>query len=719
MAKSSKGKSSKKSAQKRRPKKQVQKLPTEGLPAYLINQKLHGIFLLLLGMLLYANTIGHEYAVDDSIVIEENMFTQQGAAGIPGLLTEDTFFGFFKKKKSLVAGGRYRPLSLVTFALENEIFGSLRTDAQGNPIPLRVPQFDAAGEQLVDVNGNPIFEEKRALVGNPQVSHFFNTLLYGLCCMLLYFFVLELLKTRDRSPLTPYFIAFGTALLFATHPIHTEAVANIKGRDEIMVLLFSLLAAFAFMRALRQKAQRLLYWSVGGFSFFLALLSKESAVTFLGVVPLSMYFFSKKSIREIAVNTAPMLLVFGLWFALRSSAVGAGATGEPPMELMNNPFLKLVDGRYVPFSTSERLGSILMTWGAYLKLLVFPHPLTNDYYPWVYNYPEIVNMGTPKVLLATLLNLGLLVWAVLGIPKKRYSSYGILVFYGTFSIVSNLIFPIGTYMAERFMFMPSIGFCFAVVGGLYELLSGGQKTVTAQQLRLPLIAIALVSLAFAGKTISRNAAWENDFTLFTTDIAYSPNSAKLNNALAGILLEPEYMPQGEAARQAQQQRALQHARRAVELHPTYHQAWLLYGNANVYLKNFQEALDAYDKVRAYKPDHPDVDQNTAVAYRDKGRYLGEQQNDINGSIQALLNALRYKDDDPETYRLLGIAYGVGQQPQQAITYFQKALELKPDYVSVLYNLEMAYRQIGNTAKADEVNARWKAIAPDYDPTKGQ
>lgn len=714
MAKSRKGKSPQKGR-----KKQVQKLPTQELPAYLSSQKLHGVFLLILGMLLYANTIGHQYAVDDSIVIEENMFTQQGVSGIGGLLTEDTFFGFFKKKKNLVAGGRYRPLSLVTFAIENEIFGSVRVDAQGNPIPLRIPQFNEAGEPLINAQGNPLVEETQALVGNPQVSHFFNMLLYGLCCWVLYLFVLELLKRRERSELGAYFVAFGTALLFATHPIHTEAVANIKGRDEIMVLLFSLLTALLFMRALRQQGKRLLYWALGGLCFLLALLSKESAVTFLGVVPLSMYFFSQKSFKDIAINTAPLLVVFGIWWVLRSSAVGGGVGGDTPTELMNNPFLKLQDGRYVPFTASERLGSIVMTWGVYLKLLFYPHPLTNDYYPWVFNYPEIVNLGSPRVVLSLLVNVGLLLWAVLGLKKKRYSSYGILIFYGTFSIVSNLVFPIGTYMAERFMFMPSVGFCFAVVGGIYELLKGQSKRVDASKLKIPLIGIAVVALAFSAKTITRNAAWENDFSLFTTDIAYSPNSAKLNNALAGVLLEPENQPSGEQARDAQRQQALNHARKAVELHPTYHQAWLLYGNANVYLKNFEEALAAYEKVRFYKPDHPDIDQNTAVAYRDKGRYLGEQQGDLNGSIQALQNSLEYKDDDPETYRLLGIAYGVGQRPAQAVTYFEKALELKPNYVSVLYNLEMAYKQLGNTAKAQEINARWKAINPNYDPMKGQ
>ena len=79
----------------------------------------------LLGTLLYFQTVTFEYTQDDAIVISDNMFTTKGVSGIPGLLSHDTFYGYFKdeNKTRLVSGGRYRPLTPVMFAIEYEIAG--------------------------------------------------------------------------------------------------------------------------------------------------------------------------------------------------------------------------------------------------------------------------------------------------------------------------------------------------------------------------------------------------------------------------------------------------------------------------------------------------------------------------------------------------------------------------------------------------------------------
>ena len=106
----------------------------------------------MLSMAVYLNTLSFEHALDDDIVIVNNIFTEKGIKGIPDLLTKDSFHGFFKKKKNLVSGGRYRPLSLITFALENELFGKEKT------------------------NGS--FEH------NARIGHAINILLYGLCCLM-------------------------------------------------------------------------------------------------------------------------------------------------------------------------------------------------------------------------------------------------------------------------------------------------------------------------------------------------------------------------------------------------------------------------------------------------------------------------------------------------------------------------------------------------------
>ena len=105
--------------------KRKKQLILNNQPGWMGNRRLHLMLLFALGFFLYANTFGHDYSQDDAIVITDNMFTTQGVKGFGGILQYDTFYGFFKEegKAKLVAGGRYRPFSLLTFALEYSIFG--------------------------------------------------------------------------------------------------------------------------------------------------------------------------------------------------------------------------------------------------------------------------------------------------------------------------------------------------------------------------------------------------------------------------------------------------------------------------------------------------------------------------------------------------------------------------------------------------------------------
>ena len=98
----------------------------ESVPTFFQNVYLQAWLIFALAFGLYANTLGHGFTLDDGIVITDNMFTKQGIEGIPGLLSKDTFFGFFKVegKDQLVSGGRYRPLTPVLFAFVYQIVGN-------------------------------------------------------------------------------------------------------------------------------------------------------------------------------------------------------------------------------------------------------------------------------------------------------------------------------------------------------------------------------------------------------------------------------------------------------------------------------------------------------------------------------------------------------------------------------------------------------------------
>ena len=101
------------------------------------------------------------------------------------------------------------------------------------------------------------------------------------------------------------------------------------------------------------------------------------------------------------------------------------------------------------------MGTIFLTLLKYILLLIFPHPLSHDYYPRSF---DIVDFSNITVILSFLLHLALAGLALFLIKKNRIISFGILFYFITISIVSNIVFPIGTTMSERFIFIPSLGF---------------------------------------------------------------------------------------------------------------------------------------------------------------------------------------------------------------------------------------------------------------------
>ncbi|MCB0661483.1 MAG: tetratricopeptide repeat protein [Saprospiraceae bacterium] len=653
-------------ANKKKSSSPVKAVPSSGTtndqPWYM-NKKIASWMVFLVAFLVYANTLGHDYTQDDAIVIYDNEFTTQGLSGIPDILKYDTFRGFFKVegKDKLVVGGRYRPLTLVMFALEWQIFGR-----------------------------------------NPFIGHLISVLLYGFTCVLLYWLLLTLFKDyKKQLPLGLF--ALGGALLFTVHPVHTEVVANIKGRDETMALMGSLGALLLLLKGIDGENVKLKGLAI--LVFFLALFSKENTITFLAIIPLSLWFFRKLTPGKALVATAPFLGAAIVFLLIRGSIIG-WSLGEPPMELMNNPFVKLQGNGFVPFAFGEWLATIIFTLGKYLLLLIFPHPLTHDYYP---RHVEIMQFSDWQVLLSLLVYIGLGVFAFLKIGKRNILAFSILYYLITLSIVSNLLFPVGTNMSERFLFMPSValGIALPFLFVLLERKFQGKNWL--------LIGVAIIGLLFAGKTISRNFVWKDNYTLFTTDVHTSVRSAKLQNAVGGEMINAATKVQDPGRKTTLLQEAITHLDIALEIHPVYKNAWLLKGNALNYLKEYDKAIASYQQALAIDPDYPEAHNNLLITYRDAGRYFGEEKGDIPRALQYLSKAYEKDSTDFETIRLLGVANGIMRNHGEAIRYFTEAVKLQPENADLLFNLGSAYYNAGNA----EEGLRWHTKARQLDPNAGQ
>ncbi len=499
--------------------------PSNKLPLFVI---------LGLAFLLYGNTLMNGYAIDDSVTNLDNKFVAQGFGGISDILSHDTFIGKTGKKLVIVAGSRYRPLSVVTFAMEHAIFGY-----------------------------------------NPTVGHLVNLLLYGFTGCLIFLLLSRLLQKHE--PLRWYLsIPFITAVLFLLHPVHTEVVANIKGRDEILALIGSLFALIYTIRYLETKQAK--YLAFTAIAFFLGLMSKENTITFLAIIPLTVYVFTKYNLKKNLVAFAPIGVMTVLYLALRQSIVGGGGDSMTD-SLINNPFLGA--------SIAEKYGTICYTFGEYLRLLFFPHPLTYDYYPY---HIGLTGFGLVSIL-SLLLYVGLGVFALLKLPSKSVVAYGILFYLITFSIVSNVFVNIGVFMGERFLYFPSLGFCIVIA---WLLVEGLKRFFPSKEKQIPVLLgiIGLTGVLFAGKTIVRNFDWKDNFTLVSKDIQVSDNSAKCNYALGEMYLKQALAENDKTIKNQTLNQAIPLLEKAIEIYPEYKSAHSKLGDTYYYLGDFRKSIDA-------------------------------------------------------------------------------------------------------------------------------
>jgi tetratricopeptide (TPR) repeat protein len=600
--------------------------------------------------------------MDDAIVITDNMYTTQGVKGIPDIFTHDTFYGFFKEagKEQLVSGGRYRPFTLAMFAIERSLFGD-----------------------------------------NPLFSHLINVLLFAFSCMLLYR-VLKYLFSTFFSLTTALSLAFITALLFTTHPIHSEVVANIKGRDEIMSLLGSLLALWYGLKWMDTK--RTAYLVIALLSYFAALLSKENAVSLLVWFPAALYIFKKNNIGQSLLRTIPFFGIFILFFIIRMAILkGSGFSGPLSNELLNNPFLKWEDGKMVAFSFSEKMATVFYCLGYDIKLLFFPYQLTHDYYP---RHIPIMQFSNVWVILSVLLNITLFIGTIWLALKKHVLGYAGLLYWIALLIVSNLFFPIGTNMGERFVYMSSIGFCLAIAFLLQQFF------LQKKESRTPIYIAAVMALLFSIKTISRNPAWKSNLVLFETDISTSRESAKLNNAIGSEYIKiGGTMPDGKEKNDFLNQ-GIQYLEKAINIHPLLKNSFLNLGNAQVYLNKPELAIDYYTKALAIDPVYKDARNNMAIAYRTIGRQAGEKERNLDKSIDNLNKAYQINPVDYETLRLLGVAHGIKGEHAMAIDFFTKALAASKESAEAYYDLGIAYNASGNTEMGNSYINKAIQMKPD-------
>lgn len=633
--------------------------------------------LLVLALVLYAYSITFRYALDDMIYITSNKFTKLGLWGIPDLLTQESFVGFWGQKKDLLEGGRYRPLTIITYAIEYQFLGE-----------------------------------------TPQFSHFINIILYALLGVLLYRVLYRFFPPSDGKPWYAN-LAFAATALYIAHPLHVEWVANIKGRMEILTVMGVLASLHFAFKYIDQKQVKYIVFSC--IAYFLALLTKENAITFLAILPLSMYFFSKSTASEYAKINLSLLAITVLFLLLRYQVVGffLGEKVEVT-ELLNDPFLGM--------STPDRYATIFYTMGLYVLFLFVPYSLTHDYYP--YHIPAM-SWSDWRVGLSLLLYIATGIYALVGLRRRTIISYGIWFYLFAFSIVSNLVFSIGSFMNDRFMDLPSVGFCIVLAYLLVEKMPDLFKKIPSA--KVASIGFLLVLGVYSLRTLGRVPDWYDNETLFLNDVNISTGSTKVNTSAGGTLIEKAAKIQNNPTERTQLfEQGIKYLDRALKIYPQNTNALLLLGNAYYDMnKDYDKMLDAYGRLLDRVPDHDQLRLNLSIMsesednianvdkliafYEQKilplnvnkdldfdalGVMYGKKKNDLDKSIFYFEKALVANPKNIGSMQDLGIAYGMKGNFQKAIELNQEALKIEPNNAKAYLNIAISYQNMGDKQKAD-------------------
>lgn len=576
-----------------------------------------GIF--LFAFLLYANTINHGFVLDDDLVCKKNAFVQAGILGINDIFTHSWYYGF-----SGTSDRYYRPMMLAGFAIEKQFFGN-----------------------------------------SPTVYHFFNVLEYALGCMFL-FFTLRLLFEKK------YFLpTVAATLLFAAHPLHTEVVANIKSRDEIYAFLGMLGVIYAIVQYNRKN--NIFYLIIALLSYFFAILSKEAALSILGLVPLVLYFFTKISLNKITIQTILFGLVAAIYFYFRGKVIDPDPS---PFETIDNS-LFAIDSFW-----GQRATAIGML-GKYFQLLVFPHPLSFDY---SYNtFPEL-GWTDWEVLMSLIVSSGLIYLTIKGLRNKNIYSFAILFFAITFAITSNIFFSIGATFAERFMFIPLLGFCIGISFMLKEFFLKEKNPSPTVFYGI----VGVILLLYSAKTITRNAAWESDATLYETGIITAPNSSRTQSFYGVTQYRKALAESNPNQKKELLNTAVEYLNRSIEIYPefteTYHHLALVYEAQN----NNPLAIEAYQKAIKTNAEYFPAMTNLGVLFYNLKNY--------NQAEKYLKQSLLFAPNNVITNRTLGLVYKATNRFKEAEIYFKNALDAQYNDTH-LFDLVELYKAMGDIETA--------------------
>ncbi|MCX5680262.1 MAG: tetratricopeptide repeat protein [Candidatus Omnitrophica bacterium] len=455
--------------------------------------------------------------------------------------------------------------------------------------------------------------------------HLTNILLHILTALFVYWLINILYNDNLLSLIA--------GALFVANPLHTEAVAYISGRADSLSAVFLLLCLIFYIKSVSLK--RVIFYIPAILTYILAVFSRENSLILPALLLLYHYTFRVKIKLKWFL---PILGVTFIYIFLRATVL--------KFSLSN-----------IVYTTTllERIPGFFAAVTDYLKLLLLPLDLHTGYGVVVFSPAH------PKVISGILISVFLLIYAFKKRKTRSPAFFSICWFFISLLPQSNL-YPINAYMAEHWLYLPSIGFFLLLSEGLSSLCKTEKFKILGAAFVIILLGISL------SLTIGQNKYWKDPVSFFKRTLGYTPNDYVTYNLLGNA-----YEHSGNVAD------AVKAYKKAIEVNPNYEIPRYNLGTIYYNSGRKDEAIGLYKKAIEIKPDYSQAYLNLGSAYYDTGK--------TEEAIAAYEKAAKNNPGCAEAYYNLGVAYsGIGKK-KEAISAYEKTLEIDPSDADAQRNLQ--------------------------------
>ncbi|MGD0884928.1 MAG: tetratricopeptide repeat protein [Thermodesulfovibrionales bacterium] len=598
-----------------------------------MRKRIPGLLILIISLVsfaVYFNALFNDFVYDDIDQVLGNHWIRD-VKYIPDIFSKNVWS--FQQRETVISN-YYRPLMHLIFMLNYYVFGL-----------------------------------------SPCGFHLMNILFHAGVSILVLVITARLLRASSNSSqgdekgfrgalLSPPFVV---AVLFAAHPIHTEAVAWVAGIPDLSYTFFSLLSFYLYMRS--KEGTRGMY-SLSVVSFSIATLCKEPALMLPIILMAYDSIFGKRprGYLPFIKRYIPYFVVAGAYLGLRYHALEGFSPQEPHIVLSTYGYIINV------FPLSARyLGKLLL-------------PLNLNAFHVLHPISSIFEMGG---IVSVAVTAAFVVVTFIAFKKKSKVCFGLLVI--ALPLLPSLYIPaLGeNVFAERYLYLPSFGFVLLIALALSR--AKAVNPGLASGLVIMSLAVAVV---YCIGTVSRNAVWRDDLTLFTDTVRKSPDAALPHDNLGNAYLKQNRLDE-----------AASEFITALKLDPDY--AGSHYNLGTVYLNQnrLDEAVNEFTTALKLDPDVAIAHYNLGIAYAN--------QNRLNEAANEFLAAVKLKPDYVKAYYNLGTVYLNQNRLNEAVNEFLTAVKLKPDYAEAHYNLGIAYLNQNRLNEAVNEFLAAVKLKPDY------